>query len=145
MTYKDINILLVDDDRVDVLAIKNALEENKIANPVFVASDGLMALEMLRGKGKQSISQPYLILLDLNMPRMNGIEFLNELRKDAQLRSSIVFVLTTSKDDRDKAAAYERNIAGYVVKSEVGENFIDLINLLQDYKLVVQFPTNDGN
>lgn len=139
--YKDVNILLVDDDHVDVMAIKGALEQQKIANPIAVARDGVEALEVLRGtKHRPMLAPPHLVLLDLNMPRMNGIEFLNELRTDKQLRRTIVFVLTTSNDDRDKVAAYDHNVAGYVLKSEVGENFIDLVKLLQDYKLVVQFP-----
>lgn len=138
--YKNVTILLVEDDQVDALAVKSALEENNIANPVHVAQDGVAALEMLRSNPPK-IQSPFLILLDLNMPRMNGIEFLSALRRDERLQHSIVFVLTTSNDDRDKLAAYGHNIAGYVVKSEVGENFIDLINLLSDFKLVVQFPT----
>lgn len=141
MEYKNVNILLVDDDQVDVLAIKSALEENNIANPVYVASDGVKGLEMLRGKhGSARIPEPYLILLDLNMPRMNGIEFLKELRGDTKLQSDIVFVLTTSNDERDKISAYKYNVAGYVVKSQVGEGFMHLISLLEDFKVVVQFP-----
>src|SRR5262245_50977634 len=115
MSYKNVSILLVDDDRVDVLAVKTALEENNIANPVYVAEDGVKALELLRARGGPQdapIPQPFLILLDLNMPRMNGIEFLKSLRSDPALRSSIVFVLTTSNDDRDRVAAYELNVAG---------------------------------
>lgn len=141
MNYKNVNILLVDDDRVDVLAVKEALEEANIANPVYVAEDGVKALEVLRGSSKDDhIPMPYLILLDLNMPRMSGIEFLKELRADPKLRSSIVFVLTTSNDDRDRVAAYSFNIAGYVVKSQLGKDFINLIRLLEDYKITVQFP-----
>lgn len=145
MEYKNVNILLVDDDQVDVLAVKGALEENNIANPVYVASDGVKALEMLRGtKGNERVPDPYLILLDLNMPRMNGIEFLKELRGDPKLHSNIVFVLTTSNDDRDKVSAYQYNVAGYVVKSEVGEDFMHLISLLEDFKVLVQFPIMTG-
>jgi CheY-like chemotaxis protein len=141
MSYENVSILLVDDDRVDVIAIKEALEESKIANPVYVASNGIKALEMLRGSsGEPKIPEPFLILLDLNMPRMNGVEFLRELRSDKDLRSSIVFVLTTSNDDRDKIAAYEFNVAGYCLKSEVGKDFINLVSLLKEYKLIVQFP-----
>jgi len=141
MNYRDVNILLVDDDRVDVMAIKAALEDSKIANPVYVAHDGVRALEMLRGEGNgEKVRYPFLILLDLNMPRMNGIEFLKAIRADDELQDSIVFVLTTSNDDRDKVAAYKHNIAGYLVKSHVGQDFIDLIRLLKDFKIAVQFP-----
>lgn len=141
MQYKNVSILIIDDDRVDVVSVKGALEENGIANPVYVASDGLKALELLRGQNEnEKISEPFLILLDLNMPRMNGMEFLQALRSDEHLKKSIVFVLTTSDDDRDKVAAYNFNVAGYIVKSNVGQDFIKLINLLHDFKLVVQFP-----
>lgn len=143
--YKAVNILLVDDDSVDVVAIKSALEENKIANPVYVASDGIKALQMLRGEGGgDGVPTPYMILLDLNMPRMNGIEFLRELRQDKLLRKSVVFVLTTSNDKHDIEAAYEHNVAGYVVKSEVGQNFINLITLLEDFKILVHFPVESS-
>src|SRR5262245_54308276 len=102
MEYNTVNFLLVDDDRIDVLALKRALEMNKIANPVYVASDGVQALRMLRGEvGEQRVPWPYIILLDLNMPRMNGLEFLKELRSDPLLHRTVVFVLTTSKDDQD--------------------------------------------
>lgn len=144
MKYKNITILLIDDDLVDVVSVKEALEERNISNPVFVAFDGVNALDILRGtNGCQRIPEPYIILLDLNMPRMNGLEFLEELRKDNDLKSSIVFVLTTSNADRDKIEAYSHNIAGYIVKSEVGEDFIHLVSLLQEFKLLVQFPVKD--
>jgi CheY-like chemotaxis protein len=141
MQYRNVNILLVDDDQIDVAVVKDALEEHRIGNPVYVATDGVRALEMLRGLDHtHKVITPYLILLDLNMPRMNGIEFLRELRSDEKLRQSIVFVLTTSDDQRDVQAAYQYNVAGYVVKSRVGENFMNLISLLEEYKVLVQFP-----
>jgi CheY-like chemotaxis protein len=84
--------------------------------------------------------RPYLILLDLNMPRMNGIEFLAELRSDPQLRSSIVFVLTTSNAEEDKVESYGYNVAGYIVKSEVGHRFVNLITMLGHFWRIVEFP-----
>lgn len=144
MTYKDVSILLVDDDKVDVMAITIALEESNIANPVHVAHDGVRALEMLRGEGgAPPIPYPFIILLDLNMPKMNGIEFLAEIRKDKRLHDSIIFVLTTSNDDKDKVAAYSHHVAGYIVKSDVGHDFINLVSLLKDFKIIVQFPEKE--
>lgn len=141
MQYKDVNILLVDDDKVDVLAVRDALESSKIANPVRVASDGVEALEILRGEnGRQRLEYPYVVLLDLNMPRMNGIEFLKELRADERIQGTVVFVLTTSSADTDMIAAYKHHIAGYMVKSEVGRDFIHLIQLLKDFQISVRFP-----
>lgn len=141
---KAVNILLVDDDQVDVMAVRRAFKRAKIANPISVAHDGLEALQMLRGEGDHDkIGSPYIILLDLNMPRMTGLEFLDELRDDPVLRSSIVFILTTSADDRDKTAAYEKFVAGYMVKSNVGEDFLNMIGMLDAYWKVVEFPEPD--
>ena len=139
--YKDVNILIVDDDQVDVRAIKRGLEKQKLANPVFTARDGVEALQILRGQGGHTkLPRPYLILLDLNMPRMNGIEFLQELRDDAELTDSIVFVLTTSSSEKDQASAYQEHIAGYLLKSEAGENFLKVVTMLEAFVLVVRFP-----
>lgn len=94
-----INILLVEDDEVDILNVKRAFKKNGITNPLYFASNGLEALDMLRGTDTQSTIVPAhrrLILLDLNMPRMNGIEFLQALRADPNLKSIPVVVLTTS-------------------------------------------------
>ena len=141
MAENTIQILLVEDDEVDAEAIQRAFKKYKIANPVHRASDGIEALEILRGLGgRQALTWPYLILLDINMPRMNGIEFLNELRKDSHLNDAIVFVLTTSNNDKDKLSAYDRNIAGYMLKSRAGEDFIHLIEMLKFYWRYVEFP-----
>ena len=137
----EVNILVVDDDDIDVRAVKRGFAAQKISNPIYVASDGVEAIEMLRGEGgRDPLPRPYLILLDLKMPRMNGIQFLDEIRKDPDLRGSIVFVLTTSDDDRDKTAAYEKNVAGYLLKQEVGEDFIDAVRMLDLFTISVQFP-----
>lgn len=136
-----VTILLVEDDVIDVEGIKRTFRKNRIANPIRHASDGIEALARLRGAdGEPPLERPYLILLDLNMPRMNGLEFLEELRKDELLHDSIVFVLTTSDADQDKTAAYEKYIAGYLVKSKVGEGFVNLVNMLDGYWRYVEFP-----
>jgi CheY-like chemotaxis protein len=138
---KFIHILLVEDDDIDAEAIVRAFRKQKIANPVTIVSDGIEALKVLRGTGDQErLPRPYLILLDINMPRMNGIEFLQVLRQDAELERSIVFMLTTSNRDEDKLAAYDEQIAGYLVKARAGEEFADLISMLNSYWRVVEFP-----
>jgi len=87
----EVNFLLVEDDAIDVRFIRKTFQTHKITNPLHVACDGVEALEMLRGDGgRERIPRPYLILLDLNMPRMNGIQFLKELRADSTLCDSIV-------------------------------------------------------
>lgn len=138
--YRPVEILLVEDDSIDAEAITRAFRKAKVANPIVLAKDGQEALEILRGEGETSIGRPFLVILDLNMPRMNGLEFLHELRTDEALRSSIVFVLTTSDDDADKCAAYAEVIAGYMVKSRAGKDFVNLIELLDHYWRVVEFP-----
>lgn len=141
MTGKTVTVLLVDDDDVDVMALQRMFKKQKIANPVRVASDGREALDILRGdNGAEQIARPYLILLDLNMPRMNGIELLDEIRSDPTLASSLVFVLTTSQDETDRWKAYKRNVAGYLVKSNPADGFINAVQMLDHYWRVIEFP-----
>ena len=135
--YKQASILLVEDDDVDAMGIERAMNKMRLANPVIRARDGLEGLELLRS-GK--VSSPYIILLDLNMPRMGGLEFLEALRADANLHKSIVFVLTTSKRDQEIAAAYEKNIAGYIVKTTLNEDFDQLLGFLDHYWRLVELP-----
>jgi len=137
--YEEVTILVVDDDDVDVIGVQRALRKLKILNPVIRAHDGIEGLELLRNSS--IVKRPYIILLDLNMPRMNGFEMLKELRQDEALASSVVFVLTTSKADEDKVEAYQQNVAGYVVKNKVGEGFMGLIEMLDRYWRVVELPT----
>jgi len=133
-----LNILLVEDDEVDVMSVKRAFSKGHITNPLYLAGDGVEALEKLRGgevpKGRR------LVLLDLNMPRMNGIEFLRELRKDPTLASTSVVVLTTSNDDRDKVEAYNLNVAGYLVKPVTSETFCEVMVALNKYWTLVELP-----
>jgi len=141
MTTKPVAILLVEDDVVDQKVVTRAFHDMKIANPIHIAGNGLKALAMLRGHdGHTQISRPYIILLDLNMPQMNGIEFLQELRKDPEHKSAVVFVLTTSKAEEDRVAAYDSIVAGYVVKSNVGPGFMKLVDMIDHYWKIVELP-----
>jgi CheY-like chemotaxis protein len=100
MDDRVINILLVEDDEVDVMTVKRAFAKNNISNPLFVAHNGLEALELLR---KDNLPpRRRLILLDVNMPKMNGIEFLRELRADPNLQQFSVVMMTTSNEERDR-------------------------------------------
>ena len=117
MEEKVVNILLVEDDEVDVMNVKRAFKRNRITNPLFVAGNGLKALAMLRGQVEDGPKIPdtrRIILLDINMPKMNGIEFLQELRQDPALAPTPVIVLTTSDEDQDRIEAYKLNVAGYI-------------------------------
>lgn len=135
---KTLNILLVEDDQVDVMNVRRAFEKNRITNPLFVAGDGLEALEMLR-TGKVPVTRR-LILLDLNMPRMNGIEFLRALRQDPELQHTPVVILTTSNAERDKIEAYNLNVAGYLLKPVTFLNFVELTAALNKYWTLVEMP-----
>ena len=138
MNDRMLNILLVEDDEVDVMNIRRAFQKNHIANPLFVAGDGIEALEKLRSGAVPKDRR--IVLLDLNMPRMNGIEFLRELRKDPELRSATVVVLTTSNDDRDKIDAYNLNVAGYLLKPVTFSNFCEVMSALNRYWALVELP-----
>jgi len=140
-TNDEVTVLLVDDDEVDRTVVKRAFRRLKIANPVREATDGVEALAILRGTaGHTKLRSPYLILLDLRMPKMDGLEFLAELRRDTELDTSVVFVLTTSKADEDKTAAYKKQVAGYIVKSNFGEDFMRVVQMIDHFWRVIVFP-----
>lgn len=141
---ESVHILLVEDDEVDAEAIVRAFRKQNLKHPITIVSDGFEALRVLRGEtGAKRLQAPLLILLDLNMPRMNGVEFLQILRQDPQLRCSVVFVLTTSDSDQDKLAAYSAQIAGYLLKQRAGENFVNLVDMLTIYWRVIEFPPEE--
>jgi CheY-like chemotaxis protein len=136
-----VTILAVDDDTVDLMALKRSFRDLKIANPIIEAHDGIEALNYLRGEnGREKLPAPWMILLDLNMPRMGGIEFLDELRRDPALRRSLVFVMTTSSAEEDRVRAYDRNVAGYIMKHRPGETFLEAINTLKAYWRILELP-----
>jgi len=137
-TDRLLNILIVEDDEVDVMNVQRAFRKNNIANPLFVAGNGLEALELLRG-GKVPRDRR-IILLDLNMPKMNGIEFLRELRADPELLPTPVIVLTTSNDERDRIEAYNLNVAGYLLKPVTFSNFCETMATLNKYWALVELP-----
>ena len=138
MSDRALNIVLVDDDDVDVMNVQRAFEKGKLPHPTWVAQDGIAALALLRSGEVPATRR--LVLLDLNMPRMNGIEFLKELRADPALRMTPVVVLSTSNDERDKAAAYELNVAGYLLKPVTFSAFVELISTLHHWWSIVEFP-----
>ncbi|MDB4886425.1 MAG: hypothetical protein JWN79_1863 [Gemmatimonadetes bacterium] len=133
-----LNILLVEDDEVDVMNVERAFRKNHISNPLFVAGNGLEALERLRSGTIPK--ERRIVLLDLNMPKMNGIEFLTELRKDPELRHTTVVVLTTSNAERDKIDAYNLNVAGYLLKPVTFSNFCEVMAALNKYWTLVEMP-----
>ena len=138
MSHKVLHILLVDDDEVDVLNVKRAFKKANITNPLYVASNGLEALAMLRDGRVPSRNR--IVLLDLNMPRMNGLEFLRALRADPELSMTPVVVLTTSNEDRDKFEAYRMNVSGYLVKPVTVANFVEVMATINKYWTLVELP-----
>ena len=138
-----VNILLVEDDDVAAEKVRRAFRKADVSHPVHHAVNGMDALNMLRGKGKEKkLARPYMILLDMRMPKMDGIQFLKELRKDDDLKDSVVFVLTTSDAGSDRKAAYNKQVAGYVVKSRLDKNCTGLIQMLKEYWDIVDLPQN---
>lgn len=136
MKAEPLNILLIEDDEVDVMNVRRAFELNHIINPLFVAIDGVEGLQRLRDGTVPSSRR--LVLLDLNMPRMNGIEFLREVRKDPELQATVIVILTTSNEDKDKVDAYNLNVAGYLLKPVTFSNFCEVMIALNKYWSVVE-------
>jgi CheY-like chemotaxis protein len=135
--YKEVTLLIVDDDDIDAIALERALRKLRLLNTVLRARDGREALELLR---TGAVPAPYIILLDLNMPRMNGLEFLQTLRTDPLLTHAVVFVLTTSKSDEDLVAAYRNHVAGYVFKQHMDRDFLEVIGFIEHYWRLVELP-----
>ena len=125
MLDKEAEILLVEDDRVDIMTVQRALKKNAVSNPLHIARTGLEALAMLRGEENyQKLDPPpVLILLDLNLPKMSGIEFLKEVRSDPELESLRIIVLTSSNEPRDREAAFQYDVDDYIVKPHSFDEF----------------------
>ena len=141
MNSRGFAILLIEDDDVAAESVMRSLGRNGVRFPVTWVQDGVEALTVLRGQSAGlRAERPRIVLLDLNMPRMNGFEFLAALRADQGLQSEVVFVLTTSDADEDRTHAYHEQIAGYMVKSAVGPQFAKLAGLLVAYRDAVNLP-----
>ncbi|MBT0571766.1 response regulator [Curvibacter sp. CHRR-16] len=128
------SVLLVEDDDVATESVLRSFKRHGIGCTTVTACDGLEALSIIRGEHEnKQLQGPYLVLLDLNMPRMDGFEFLHVVRADPKLKQTVIFILTTSSRDADRARAYEENVAGYMVKSAVGPQFSLLASFLDKY------------
>ncbi|MGB3570551.1 MAG: response regulator [Phormidesmis sp.] len=135
------NILLVEDDTVDIMNVQRSFKKANISNPLYIAQNGIEALAMLRGEASVTVpTSRRLVLLDLNMPKMGGIEFLGELRADSKLRSTPVIVLTTSDQERDRIEAYNLNVAGYILKPVTFVNFAEVMTTLNRYWTLCEMP-----
>ena len=138
-------ILVVEDNELDVENLQRGFKRLKIGNPMVWAKDGLEALDILRDHDPVTgLKRPYVVLLDLNMPRMNGIEFLKELRQDARINDTPVFVLTTSDHRQDVQAAHQQNICGYIVKPLERSQMLDALSMLNTYWTVCELPLENA-
>ncbi len=141
MTGAAATILLVEDNDLDVERIRRCFARLNSRNTMIHARDGIEALEALRGAGAHArLPRPDLILLDLNLPRMGGLEFLGALRADAELANTKVCVLTTSDFHRDIAEAHRHHVCGYVVKPESANQMIETVAALKGYWEICKFP-----
>jgi len=123
-------ILLVEDDDVDVMTMRRALKDLRVTNPLYVAGDGEAGVALLRDVAKP---RPCVILLDLNMPRMNGIEFLRLVKADQKLRSIPVIVLTTSREESDRVETFQLSVAGYMIKPADYLQFVEVVRTIDLY------------
>lgn len=130
-------ILLVEDDRVDQITVKRALKDINVTNLLVVVNNGEEALEFLKDEKNE---KPGIILLDLNMPKMNGLEFLKVAKQDNSLKRIPVVVLTTSKQDQDKIESFNLGVAGYMVKPVDYIQFVDVIKTINLYWTLSELP-----
>ncbi len=144
-TRESVHVLLVEDDEIDIESMRRTLSRHRVRNPLTVARDGVEALEFLRGEnGRERIPSPFCVLLDLNLPRMSGLELLEEIRSDPALKGTVVFVMSSSEDDRDVLKAYEHHVAGYIVKQNAGRLFTGVVEMLDRYWQVVHIPESSA-
>ncbi len=129
-------VLLVEDDEIDAMAVKRAFKKGRFDCPILHATDGIEALAVLRGEGCEPVPRPFVMLLDLNMPRMGGFALIDELRSDPDFADVAIFVLTTSNDDRDRSAAEQRQVAGYLVKTQIADDYTILFDALRRHGLM---------
>lgn len=141
MNPSAVSILLVEDDDIDAATVVRGLAGAKIVNPLIRVRDGVEALDTLLGRnGKPKLQPPYLMLVDIRMPRLDGLGLIREIRRNSMLQRTIIFVLTTSASERDQIAAYDEHVAGYIVKSNTPEQFLRLARMLEYYLLIVEQP-----
>jgi len=130
-------ILLVDDDAIDTMTVKRAFKEIHVVNDLVCTGNGKEALDYLRNEGNE---RPCIILLDLNMPKMNGVEFLRIAKQDEVLKIIPVVVLTTSKEDQDKVDSFRLGVAGYMIKPVDYRKFVEVMRTIDVYWTLSELP-----
>jgi CheY-like chemotaxis protein len=137
MKFTNKPLLVIEDDQVDVMTIKRALKEIHVVNPVIHMENGEDAIAYLRDAGNE---KPCIILLDLNMPVMSGIEFLQIVKHDADLRRFPVIVLTTSEEQQDKLNSFNLGVAGYMAKPVDYRQFVEVMRSIDLYWTISELP-----
>lgn len=137
-----LHLFLIEDDEVDVMNVRRALKKNNLTVPIDHVNNGYEALKLLNHWQSHEITRlkNLLILLDLNMPKMNGLEFLKLLRSNSQFSKIPVIILTTSNQQKDLVAAYDLNVAGYLVKPMEFQTFVETMNALIRYWSICEMP-----
>ena len=133
---ENVTLFVVEDDDIDFMTIERSFAQMRIANPLLRAFDGYEALTMMKNL---QVPPPFIVLLDLQMPKMSGLEFLHEVRSSPEISDAIIFILTSSSDEKDIMESYQHNVAGYFVKDEVGKDFLDIVSLLNGYWRIAHF------
>ena len=133
-------ILLIEDDIIDAMTVKRALKELKVSNPVIRVENGEKAIAYLKDKNNV---RPTIILLDLNMPKMNGLEFLKIIKADPRFNFIPVIVLTTSGDEKDKIETFKHSIAGYMIKPVDYNQFVETIRTIERYWTLSELPIKE--
>lgn len=137
MIPEELTILLVEDDDVDVMMVKRVFKQQKVTNNMVRAANGLEALEAIKN-GR--VPRPFIVLLDLNMPKMSGLEFIKYVRRSPELQSMVIFVLTTSQKEEDVIESYNLNVAGYFLKEKMTVAPQRIVDVLDGYWKLVVFP-----
>lgn len=144
LSPQTVSILLVEDDDIDAEMVTRGLARARISNPLIRARDGVEALEILHGTGGQPrLAGPVILLVDIRMPRMDGLSLVRAIRHDNKLKRTVVFMLTTSDSERDRAAAYDAQVAGYIIKTDTADQYLRLASMLEYYMLIVSPPNHD--
>ena len=137
MRAKHKPILLIEDDQVDAMIVERALKEIRVSNPLDMACNGEEALDYLRDPEKEN---PCIMLLDLNMPKMNGVEFLREVKSDDSLKKIPILVLTTSREVGDRKDTFSNGVAGYMIKPVEYKDFVEVIKTIDKYWTLSELP-----
>ncbi len=144
MTEKPFVVLMAEDSRHDILATQRAWKQHRIANPLYIVRDGRECLDYLHHTGKYSepgsAPQPGILLLDLKMPRLDGLEVLQHIREDQELRNLPVIILTTSKAEEDRIRSYALGANAYIVKPVGFQNFSEAVKTINLFWELVELP-----